>query len=56
LMMIRLAAACRNTSVKRTTGTAPEPMMRLIPLTQVRPYVVGAVLGVGRRLFGDCFG
>src|SRR5271166_3537125 len=26
-MMIRLAAACRNTSVKRTTGTAPEPMM-----------------------------
>jgi hypothetical protein len=29
---------------------------RLIPLTQVRPYVVGAVLGVGRRLFGDCLG
>jgi hypothetical protein len=29
---------------------------RLIPLTQVRPYVVGAVLGVVRRLFGDCFG
>jgi hypothetical protein len=27
LMMIRLAAACRNTSVRRTTGTAPEPMM-----------------------------
>src|SRR6478736_3584476 len=27
LMMIRLAAACRNTSVNRTTGTAPEPMM-----------------------------
>ena len=27
LMMIRLAAACRNTSVSRTTGTAPEPMM-----------------------------
>ena len=25
--MIRLAAACRNTSVKRTTGAAPEPMM-----------------------------
>src|SRR3984957_7846106 len=27
LMMIRLATACRNTSVRRTTGTAPEPMM-----------------------------
>src|SRR5271170_4459160 len=27
LTMIRLAAACRNTSVKRTTGAAPEPMM-----------------------------
>src|SRR5271154_3412992 len=27
LMMIRLAAACRNTSVSRTTGTTPEPMM-----------------------------
>src|SRR5208282_1112643 len=27
LMMIRLAAACRNTSVNRTTGTAPELMM-----------------------------
>ena len=26
-MMIRLAAACRNTSVRRTTGTALEPMM-----------------------------
>src|SRR5271157_4545123 len=26
-MMIRLAAACRNTSVRRTTGTTPEPMM-----------------------------
>src|SRR5260370_10698387 len=27
LRIIRLAAACRNTSVKRTTGTAPEPMI-----------------------------
>ena len=27
LMMMRLSAACRNTSVSRTTGTAPEPMM-----------------------------
>ena len=26
-MMIRLCAACRNTSVSRTTGTAPEAMM-----------------------------
>jgi hypothetical protein len=25
--MMRLAAACRNTSVSRTTGTAPEAMM-----------------------------
>src|SRR3979411_2292713 len=25
--MMRLCAACRNTSVKRTTGTAPDPMM-----------------------------
>src|SRR4051812_24127215 len=27
LVMIRLSAACRNTSVSRTTGTMPEPMM-----------------------------
>ena len=27
LVMIRLWAACRNTSVSRTTGTAPEAMM-----------------------------
>jgi hypothetical protein len=26
LVMMRLCAACRNTSVKRTTGTAPEAM------------------------------
>jgi hypothetical protein len=26
LMMIRLCAACRNTSVSRTTGTAPDEM------------------------------
>src|SRR5258708_36477631 len=26
-MMIRLGAVCRNTSVNRTTGTSPEPMM-----------------------------
>ena len=27
LVIIRLAAACRNTSVSRTTGTTPDPMM-----------------------------
>ena len=27
LVMIRLWAACRNTSVNRTTGTAPDAMM-----------------------------
>ena len=27
LVMIRLCAACRNTSVSRTTGTAPDAMM-----------------------------
>jgi len=27
LTTIRLAAACRNTSVRRTTGRAPDPMM-----------------------------
>ena len=26
-MMILLAAACLNNSVKRTTGTTPDPMM-----------------------------